>query len=295
MSQDVQYAEQNLMTAINASRAQDIMEALTIYADVVGKVQLQILARNLLISLGSSTNDIIDSETLEKLRKLVTNSTSERMLETSAAREQESATSRFADPIHLIGIGGQANMGKDEACALLRRRFPALERRAFGDGVKAVVSSIFDVDYAFIEQWKRDPNVPPGLHVPMRKALQIMGDGLRTIKSSVWIDMLFKTLPAAGVYCDVRYFNEADAIRERGGVMILIGRSENLSDESNLSEATLYSTIKWFLEHTSDNVVDVGALENPPIGSAHFDFFLRNDGTMEELATSVETLADRLL
>ncbi len=180
-------------------------------------------------------------------------------------------------------------MGKDTLGTLIRTRFPTLERRAFGDAVKEVLCSTFDVDLWFVEKWKRSPEIPPNFDVTMRQALQTVGDGFRTIRSSVWVDMALQHANT-GIYCDVRYFNEAAALHRLGGLVILIGRSDALNDASNPSEATFGDIIRWFMQNTSENVVDVRKMASPPEEARCFDFFIRNDGSIDELAQNADML-----
>lgn len=189
----------------------------------------------------------------------------------------------------LIGIAGQARMGKDTLGASLRRALPELRHRSFATAVKRLLAETFDVDLDFIEAWKVRPETPPGFDVPMRQALQTVGDGLRTIRASVWVDTALAD-GADGVFTDVRYANEAQALRARGGVMIVVGRTQALSNDPNPSERSLRPLIAWLLENTTAACVRISELVDAPEDAESFDWFVRNDGTVAELDAAVETI-----
>src|SRR4051812_9353848 len=103
--------------------------------------------------------------------------------------------------MQVIALAGQLCVGKDEVADYLvqrlngrydrddpaervRRAFPdrrRWERASFAGAVKKVFCDAFGVDLAFIEAWKRNPAPPPGMLMPVRQALQFIGDGFRQI------------------------------------------------------------------------------------------------------------------
>ena len=193
-----------------------------------------------------------------------------------------------------FGIAGQARMGKDALGAALCRLDSELTRVAFADAVKKIVTETFGVDRNFVEEWKVKPENPPGFQMPMRKILQFVGDGFRTSRPTVWIHRALSAHPANGVCCDVRYFNEVAALKSRGVVCVLIGRSLNLSDDPNPSEAELRPLIQWFLDNTSDKLVPVNVTEmvDAPPEAAMFDWFVRNEGSLLDLHACARGILD---
>ncbi|UJQ87161.1 deoxynucleoside monophosphate kinase [Arthrobacter phage BaileyBlu] len=140
-----------------------------------------------------------------------------------------------ATPSLIIGLTGRKRTGKDTFAARLVEAH-GYTRAAFADGVKAAALAL-------------DPVVYPGEHLDdamrlseiveelgwetakddfpeVRRTLQRLGtDVVRAINPDTWVDAAFAALDTDGpvVFTDVRFPNEADAIRARGG---LIGRIE---------------------------------------------------------------------
>ena len=192
--------------------------------------------------------------------------------------------------MHLYAIAGQAQMGKDTVGKILLDIYPHLQRRAFGDDVKRVISLTFDVTREFIEEWKPLNANPPGMHLPMRKVLQTVGDGFRAINPNVWVDRAMHH-SQHGIFCDVRYDNELEAISKNNGICILVGRTIMLNDDENMSERSMRPVIEWFLANTTAPLVRVRDLVNAPKKAHAFQWFVRNDGSMEQLRHSVAIIA----
>lgn len=203
--------------------------------------------------------------------------------------------------MYVIGVAGQAQMGKDTladrlADRLLMRHGLTFERTAFASGVKKVFKDNFDVDDAFVENWKTKDDIPPGFDKPCRKSLQFIGDGFRSIRDSIWIDLRFRGREAQ-IISDVRYINEFKRVREEGGLNILIGRPDRLNDDPNGSEAQIRPYVEWCLSafEPDRKFVDLRRFQNeqfpegfaPPLLS-YFDLFVRNDGSVEDLHRTVD-------
>lgn len=170
-------------------------------------------------------------------------------------------------------------MGKDTLGDMIKS-FTGLNKRAFATAVKALTCELFGIED--IETWKCVDAHPPGLIVPARTALQMVGDGMRQISPSVWVDRAMAD--PIGIFCDVRYANEAQAIRKHGGILMLMGRSACLNDDDNASEAYLRPIIAWFLANTVGPCVRISDLRSHiPNGAADFDWFIRNDASRDHL------------
>lgn len=183
----------------------------------------------------------------------------------------------------VIGVAGQLRQGKDVASDHLARTLN-LNRGAFATGVKQVFCEYFGVDMAFVERWKVVDEPPPGFLVSVRKALQFIGDGFRSIKDDVWVERLFSQHPDDVAISDVRYRNELAAVRERGGVNILIYRPGFLNDDPNGSEAQIRPFVEHFLaagrEGRVEAIGDFGLV----------DFFLINDAGIDEFHAKIDGL-----
>lgn len=145
----------------------------------------------------------------------------------------------------IVGLAGYARAGKDTAGTYLVGHF-GFQRRSFADTLRAVLLAT-------------DPMVPAGRHatvrgdapsfVPLhhlvdmfgweeakatepdsaygvRALLQRLGTdaGRRHLGENVWVDAAMRDLPERTVFTDVRFPNEADAIRAAGGKVVRIVR-----------------------------------------------------------------------
>lgn len=202
----------------------------------------------------------------------------------------------------VIGVASQAQHGKDtladRLCEKLNSQGSNWQRRAFASNVKRVFCETFGVDAAFVEEWKVKSEIPPGFSMPVRQALQFIGDGFRQIMGSIWLDLAFRDdLPK--IISDVRYINEFTRVKHEGGLNVLIGRPDRLNDDPNGSEAQIRPYIDWCLKAFSPTTkfvdlrdvdwANLSAEFQPPEGMKLFDVFVRNDGTIDEHINIVDT------
>lgn len=203
----------------------------------------------------------------------------------------------------VIGVASQAQHGKDTLADRLCERLNSQsqsnwQRRAFAANVKRVFCETFGVDAAFVEEWKVKSEIPPGFDMPVRQALQFIGDGFRKIMGTIWLDLAFRDdLPK--IISDVRYINEFTRVKAEGGLNILIGRPDRLNDDPNGSEAQIRPYIDWcfkafspttkFVDLRDVDWKNLSADTKPPEGMNMFDVFIRNDGTIDELYNIVDT------
>lgn len=183
----------------------------------------------------------------------------------------------------IIGVAGQFRQGKDKASDHIAQS-AGLGRDAFAFGVKSVFCDYFGVDMEFVERWKVVDEPPPGFLISVRRALQLIGDGFRTIKDDVWIEALFRRSPSDVVISDVRYRNELATVKERGGFNLLVYRPGFLNDDPNGSEAQ----IRPFVEHFLAKGVEGRIKSSGDFGLV--DFFILNDGGLDEFYAKLDLL-----
>lgn len=187
----------------------------------------------------------------------------------------------------IIGLFGQAAAGKDTIADFLIPIFNkhmdenkhVLRKVAFAYNVKKIFCDYFDVDFDFIEKWKRNPEPPPDFLMNVRQSLQMIGDGFRKVKSSVWIDKLINKASNV-VITDGRYINEANAIKQKGGINILINRPSHRNNDQNDSEKIMGEVSDYFYHRSSCGAI---VSEKYPM----FDYFLNNDGDIQDLENKV--------
>lgn len=199
----------------------------------------------------------------------------------------------------IIGFFGQMGNGKTTvayrtAMFLLGNYNVRFTVRGFATAVKQTVSDVFGISYREIDKWKLEGTNPPDWQVDMRTALQMVGDGLRQIKESVWID---KVLQDYTIIQDGRYYNEALAIKNAGGKNYLIIRPDKINDSTHPSESWCGALAKYAL---SSPVIPEHSPINPHYdatwkGLQLFDGIVMNDGDIYKLFDSSNHIADDII
>ncbi len=119
----------------------------------------------------------------------------------------------------LIGICGKARHGKDTIADHLVRSHN-FYKGSFAIPVKEFAVRHFNLEPEEVYGEKTEKS---------RWILQAIGNGCREeFGKNVWIDKLFNTIAGveAVVISDVRYVNEAEAIKARGGYIIKVERPD---------------------------------------------------------------------
>lgn len=140
----------------------------------------------------------------------------------------------------IVGIGHRARVGKDTAASALCASLGFVQR-GFADPLKALalecdpiispgqtmVNQLNNTRLKWIIQglggWEKTKDTYP----EARRFLQNLGVGARKVfGENFWIDQAFNELGTEPVvFADVRFENEVEAIRSRGGVVIDIVRA----------------------------------------------------------------------
>jgi hypothetical protein len=176
----------------------------------------------------------------------------------------------------LIGLSGKAGAGKDTFAFYLQQLF-GFTRAAFADPLKAAAAEVFGLSRDQLydpvlksipdQYWQRTP----------RELLQKMGVGMReAIDRDVWVMATLRKLQALPladwVVTDVRFPNEAIAIRHQGGYVVRVERpGAGLEGEAG--------------QHESETALDNWEL---------FDAVVQNDGDVPALESKAAELFLRL-
>jgi dephospho-CoA kinase len=155
-----------------------------------------------------------------------------------------------------IGLIGLASSGKDTAAEVLIQK--GWRRKAFADHLKTL---------AHFFGWNGEKDERG------RTLLQDLGMAARTYNSNFWIQQAYFSTSAVPVaytkipfvWTDVRFENEAEFIRKRGGVIVRIIRPQVKMDQ-HISEF-------------GQNKIDA-------------DYTIINDGTVEELHNTILNLLE---
>jgi len=187
----------------------------------------------------------------------------------------------------IIGLSGYARSGKDEAAKVLVEQY-GFTRIAFADKLRDFLYALNPIINPTPERYFVAHPAPKRLRevidnygwdgyketehgTEIRGLLQRLGTeaGRQTLWDSIWIDAAFADTSEDNNYVitDVRFPNEADAVKERGGVLWRIERAGVGPANSHASETSL------------DNY--------------EFDRRLANNGTLDDYIREV-TLAYKL-
>lgn len=143
----------------------------------------------------------------------------------------------------LIGIAGKAGSGKDTVGKYLAEEH-AFVQHAFAGPLKHMLASIGIKEPAREDKEK----IMPEWGFSYRRAAQLLGtEWGRALSSTLWVDMMEQTIiedefhDLSTVITDVRFENEAEMIRRRGGHIVhivhIVGRSYETDNAEHKSEA----------------------------------------------------------
>lgn len=127
----------------------------------------------------------------------------------------------------LLGITGQKQSGKDTVLKCIRELLPskAILQRNFADALKLEVALGCNVDVDFVNEHKENFRlILQGWGTDFRRRL--FGDDYWIKK---WMIAMSRTVtnPFMVVCTDVRFLNEAEAIRNLGGILWRVNRTNS--------------------------------------------------------------------
>ncbi len=170
--------------------------------------------------------------------------------------------------INLIGISGKKESGKDTLAALIQDKseYP-WENRKFAYALKEIVGVLVGISPSDLDSPEIKTFLCPlfGGRYTYRELLQGIGTDLfrEQFHPDVWVDALMRHFEGQyWIISDVRFPNEALAIKQRGGLLIRVERPKSTEDA-----------------HPSET-----ALDDYP-----FDYTIKNDGDLidfEQTATA---------
>jgi len=149
----------------------------------------------------------------------------------------------------LIGICGHARHGKDTAADFIVKHH-GYRKHALADVMKEACRVIFGWDDTYLYGELKDV-IDPRYGISPRHALQTLGtqwgqwelskyDSFSDVTGrKLWVNSLLNRVSGDTVISDVRFPHEAEAIRERGGVIIMVRRPGYAVDLTHESEAAV--------------------------------------------------------
>jgi hypothetical protein len=192
--------------------------------------------------------------------------------------------------MYTVAFFSQFAGGKDTAANYMCGRLNDLgyghwARKGFAHAVKKVFMDTFQVDWEFIEKWKRISEAPPGFKKNIRECLIFIGDGFRQMQSDIWIELAFRDQEHNQIISDGRYINEANYIRKKGGLNILMWRP---GFENDLPSGSEQQVMPFVNDLCNRKPIPEGRLDKSE--DMPFDLFIINDGTIKDLCCKMDEL-----
>lgn len=181
--------------------------------------------------------------------------------------------------MEIIGLSGFARSGKDTAANVLVEKF-GFVRIGFADKLREMLYALdpiaghyyYDKNPSLvtvqevIDKYGWDGYKETEYGEEIRRLLQRLGTeaGRKVLWDTIWIDAALANLPqdAKVVVSDARFFNEFDAVRERGGEI-------------------------WRIERAGVGPANSHASELEAIDYPHFAKWLHNNGTQVDFEEAV--------
>lgn len=193
----------------------------------------------------------------------------------------------------FIGIAGQRQVGKDTTANKLKESLNSKlkseywKRSSFAYNVKKIFCDTFDFDPDLIDEWKIKDEVPNGIDIPVRQALIEVGNGFRKIRSSIWIDLIFKD-KSPQIISDVRFINELVATMDHNGYNVLIVNPNKINYDP--AEQELLPLILWAINNPDVIIPPKDAFERlgAPISIKYINYILWNDKSIEDLYRKID-------
>lgn len=165
----------------------------------------------------------------------------------------------------LIGISGKKQHGKDTVAKIIQDMYPdEYIILKFADKLKDMVCVLLDCTRMELEdpKYKETPlgekwekftthdagpfgEITTSYYLTPRLILQLLGTecGREIIHPNIWVNVTMNTvaknqLPGA-IITDVRFPNEAEAIKKAGGILIRVERVDMESSDNHPSETSL--------------------------------------------------------
>ena len=138
----------------------------------------------------------------------------------------------------LIGLGYQARVGKDSLAHQLVASH-GFTRLAFADALRDLAPIVDPPLQSALLACGGDWELAKAQNPAVRESLQRVGEGAREVFGrDIWIRTLASRLGGTGRYVisDVRYLEEAQFIREQGGLLVNICRPGVGAANGHLSE-----------------------------------------------------------
>lgn len=167
----------------------------------------------------------------------------------------------------IIGLSGKVGTGKDTVANIIKDNYSNFKTVAFADKLKDITCKLLSIDRETIECYKREPIFISGFTI--RTWLQRIGQLFRDeVNSEFWINKVIN-IQNDVIITDVRYLNEAEVIRKKGGILIRINRNINIDEHGT---------------HPSEIELD----------DYNFDYIIDNNSSVKDLKLEVTNVLEHI-
>mgnify|MGYP000225759508 CR=1 FL=1 len=171
----------------------------------------------------------------------------------------------------IIGLTGYAGTGKDAVRSILEER--GFIGFAFADPIRSMLRELLTsngISDEFIDSRELKESIIPELGVSYRQMAQTLGtEWGRMLQPDLWLRLAGAYMAdverntwaesTCFVISDVRFANEAQWVRDHGGVIWRIERPSAMPVRAHVSEQELYH---FTVDHTIDNSGTLDMLES---------------------------------
>ena len=171
--------------------------------------------------------------------------------------------------MNIIGISGKKGSGKDTFAKLLQKQLElatckTVKIDSFADNLKYCCALISGQPNYVLHNQNMKDNKAGFLNLTNRELMQKFGDLTRSLDKDIWIKSLFSKYidnpPEYLIISDVRFKNEADHIKDIGGILIRI-ESDRVISDYHISEIELDDYFKFDLKITNNKSVSLNELK----------------------------------
>lgn len=172
----------------------------------------------------------------------------------------------------IIGFHGKLHSGKDTAADILKAKYGFQEGR-FAGALKQMLWAMyaytgmpdFEIERRIYGDLKETPCKVLNGQTP-RHAMQLLGTewGRQGIYNNVWVDLEMTRVKLLSdvVFTDVRFDNEAIALREAGGLVVDVIRPGYKRPEESAGHVSEGGISPELIDHTLYNDADVPAFHD---------------------------------
>lgn len=185
----------------------------------------------------------------------------------------------------IIGLSGYKQSGKNTVADIITKAFPHYTQKAFATKLKECTSLITGCNILDLEVEEFKNSIYKN-NITYRKILQVLGTEVgRSIYADIWIDALFKDYSEGSnwVITDVRFPNEAKAIKDKGGIIIRINRPRFCEGCTmiNLNSQDCFDCVVFQDDYNDFHESEIALDEYP------FEYIIDNNKDLTSLQTSV--------